>query len=208
MSSLKKTIVLRVDPDRPDKDIIANAALVIRQGGLVAFPTETVYGLAANRNDPKAMARLSKVKDRPDGKHYTVHIASLSFIKKMGCKIPKLALVLIKKYWPGPLTLVLASKNGGSIGFRMPANKVALELIGKAKVPVVAPSANLSGSKPPVRASEVLKGLGGKIDMVIDAGATEVGVESTVVDISIKPFKILREGAIKTSEIERLLGNG
>lgn len=208
MSSLKKTAVLRVDPDSPDKKIIADAARIIRSGGLVGFPTETVYGLAANRDNPKAMAMLSKVKDRPGDKHYTVHISSITMIRKMGCKVTKPAMALIKKYWPGPLTIVLGSKSGGTIGFRMPANKVALELIAKAKVPVVAPSANKSGSKPPVRVSEVLKDLNGRIDIVIDAGPTDVGIESTVVDMSGKPFKVLREGAIKTAELKRVLGNG
>ncbi len=203
---MKKTAILRVDPERPDKAIIASAAEVIRSGGLVAFPTETVYGLAANRDDPKAMARLSLVKERPGDKHYTVHIASMAVIRKMGCKVPKPAMTLIKKYWPGPLTLVLGSKSGGTVGFRMPANKVALELIAKAKVPVVAPSANRSGSKPPVKVSEVLRDLDGKIEMAIDAGPTDVGIESTVVDMSGKPFKVLREGAIKTAELKRVLG--
>ncbi len=206
-SSLKKTTIVQIDPDNPSKEAIAGAAEIIRRGGLVAFPTETVYGLAANRNDPVAMAKLSRVKERPADKHYTVHIASVSFIKKMGCKISKPARVLIKKYWPGPLTLVLPSKDGESIGFRMPANKVALELIKKANVPVVAPSANKSGSKPPVKASDVLDGLDGKIDMVLDAGTTKVGVESTVVCMSSIPFKILREGAIKTQELEKVLHN-
>ena len=154
------------------------------------------------------MAKLSRVKKRPGGKFYTVHIAGVSTIKKMGCRISKPAKALMDRYWPGPLTLVLPAESGDSIGFRMPANKVALELIGCSKVPVVAPSANLSGSKPPVEASQVLEELDGKIDMVIDAGPTEVGVESTVVDMTVEPFKILRKGAIKAGEIKRILSDG
>ena len=206
MSSLRKTRVLAVDPGRPDKKIISAAAKIIREGGLVAFPTETVYGLAANCADKRAMARLCRVKNRPKGKPFTVHIAARSIIKKMRCRVTKSAKALMDRYWPGPLTLVLASESGEKIGFRMPDNKVALGLIGSSGVPVVAPSANLSGSKPPVSAREVLKELDGKIDMVIDAGRTDVGVESTVVDMTLEPFKVLREGAIKEKAIRKALG--
>ena len=208
MSSFKKTLVIAVDPGRPDKKTIALAAGVIRKGGLVAFPTETVYGIAASLKSRKAMSRLSRVKNRPGGKHYTVHIAGVNIIRKMGCRISRHAKALMDRYWPGPLTLVLESRYGGTVGFRMPANPVALRLISAAKVPVVAPSANTSGLRPPVKASQVLKQLGGKIDIVLDAGPTEVGVESTVVDMSVEPFKILREGAIRASMIKKALSNG
>jgi L-threonylcarbamoyladenylate synthase len=208
VSSLKKTIVVAVKAGRPDKAVILSAARVIKRGGLVAFPTETVYGLAANMNDDKAMARLCRVKNRPRGKPFTVHIAGTGIIRKMGCRITRRSKALMDRFWPGPLTIILPSKRGGNIGFRMPANKVALELIRKAGVPVVAPSANLSGQKPPVEASAILKELDGKIDMVIDAGPTNVGLESTVVDMSVEPFKILREGAIKPGLIKKALRNG
>jgi L-threonylcarbamoyladenylate synthase len=205
MSSLKKTIVLKVDPSHPEKKAILAAAKIIRLGGLVAFPTETVYGLAANCDDKKAMARLCRVKNRPKGKPFTVHIAGSAIIKKMGCTVTREAKALMDRYWPGPLTLVLPAKGGNKIGFRMPANKVALELIKRSRVPVVAPSANLSGSRPPVKASDVLKELDGKIEMLIDAGRTDVGVESTVVDMTIRPFMVLREGAITRKEISKSL---
>jgi L-threonylcarbamoyladenylate synthase len=208
MSSLKNTVVLKVDPARPERKAILAAAKIIRLGGLVAFPTETVYGLAANCADKKAMARLCRVKKRPEGKPFTVHISGSAIIRKMGCRVTGEAKALMDKYWPGPLTLVLPAKGGKKIGFRMPANKVALELIKISRVPVAAPSANLSGSRPPVKASDVLKELDGKIDMLIDAGKTDVGVESTVIDMTVKPFKVLREGAIKEKAIRRAVHNG
>lgn len=200
-----KTSVLKTDPRRPDKKVIAAAAKVIRQGGLVAFPTETVYGLAANLLNEDAIKALYAVKERAQNKPFTVHIADLNIIRKMGCSITAQARRLIEKFWPGPLTIVLKSKTGPKIGFRMPANKVALELIKSAGLPVVAPSANLSGSKPPTDAEGVLKELNGKIDIVIDAGPTDVGVESTVIDLTVYPPVILREGAIKRGQIEKSL---
>jgi len=189
----------------PDSKIITSAAKALRAGGLVAFPTETVYGLAANLLDKGAISELHRVKDRPKGKPFTVHIADTAIIRKMGCPVTKEAKILIDKFWPGPLTVILRSKSGEKIGFRMPDNKVALELIKKSKVPVVAPSANISGRKPPTSAPEVLADLNGKIDVVIDSGRTGLGIESTVVDLTQSPPVILREGAIKKHQIFRLL---
>ncbi|MDD5496095.1 MAG: L-threonylcarbamoyladenylate synthase [Candidatus Omnitrophica bacterium] len=189
---LKKTLVLK-----PDRKNIAYCAKVIKAGGLVAFPTETVYGIAANLSSSEAIRRLYKVKNRPRSKPFTVHITSLATIKKMGCAAGKEVRPVLKRFWPGPLTVILKSKRGKRIGFRMPANKVAIELIRAAAVPVVAPSANLSGRLPPISAKDVLRQLDGKIDVLLDAGRTKVGVESTVLDLTVKPPKILRKGAIK-----------
>lgn len=197
----RETLVLKVNPRHPDERIMSYAAAGVRYGRLVAFPTETVYGIAANLLKKDAVLDLSRVKSRPRGKPYTVHIADRSVILKMGCTITAAARKLIRAYWPGPLTIILRSGRGGKIGFRMPANKVALGLIRKAGVPVVAPSANLSGGKPPVTAQAVLKKLDGKIDMILDAGKTKVGIESTVIDMTAKPPRILREGAIPSREI-------
>lgn len=207
MRSLKDTLVLKVDPDSPDGKLIGYAAEVLRSGGLVAFPTETVYGIGANLLDEEAVSRLYKVKERPRSKPFTVHISDLSQIKTLGCLLDARAKKLAGKFWPGPLTMVLKSKRGGSVGFRMPANKVAMDIIRRAGVPVVAPSANLSGRKPPVEAGEVLKELGGKIEVLIDSGPTEVGIESTVVDLTGKGFSVLREGALKKEAIEKILSD-
>ena len=201
MRSLKKTILLKIDPDRPDKKIISQAACALRSGGLVAFPTETVYGLGANLLNKKAVAKLYEVKDRPENKPFTVHIENISAIKSAGCRITKEAKILIDKYWPGPLTIILAREDGLKTGFRMPANKIALELIKEAGVPVVAPSANISGQTPPTTPDDVIGQLDGKIDILLDAGPTDVGIESTVVDMTVIPPSVLREGAIKKGEL-------
>lgn len=195
------TLVLKVDPDNPDGKIIARAAGVLKRGGLVAFPTETVYGLAAKALDRRAMAALRRVKNRPGNKPFTVHIADEGIIEKMGCRITEEAAILINKFWPGPLTIILRSCTGRKIGFRMPANAVALKLIRKTGVPIVAPSANISGRRPPVSASEVLGELDGKIGVILDGGRTKVGVESTVLDLSLPKPKVLREGAISKEKI-------
>ena len=193
--------VIKIDPANPDKRLIASAAKVIKDGGLVVFPTETVYGIAANLLDKNAVARLYKVKMRSGGKPFTVHISDKSMIKDMNCIVTRTAEKLMSKFWPGPLTIVLASNFGEKIGFRMPANKIALELIKASGVPIVAPSANLSGKIPPVTAAQAMSDLESKVDMVIDSGRTDIGEESTVIDLSVSPLKVLREGAIKSEEI-------
>jgi L-threonylcarbamoyladenylate synthase len=200
-----KMSVIKIDPANPDKEKIAIAAKVIREGGLVVFPTETVYGIAANLLDGKAVERLCRVKARPEGKPFTVHISDLKMIRDMGCAITGTAEKLMARFWPGPLTIILKSHKGEKIGFRMPANKAALELIRASGVPVVAPSANLSGRSAPVTAEEAMADLVGLVDMVIDGGRTKVGLESTVVDLTVDPFKVLRAGAVKEEELSKAL---
>lgn len=202
-----KTYVVKIDPKRPDKKKINEAAEAIRKGLLVAFPTETVYGIAANFLDGKAVDNLYRIKKRPKDKPFTVHIADIGMIESLGCVMTKEALSLISKFWPGPLTIILKSRDGKALGFRIPANTVALELIRAAGVPIVAPSANLSGNKAPVSAEEVLKDLDGGIDLLIDGGPTDIGVESTVVDLTVDPPEVLRKGAIKPGEIEKIISN-
>lgn len=201
-----ETLVVKVDPRSPDADVIAYAAKTVRDGGIVAFPTETVYGLAVNLLNNRAVERLYRVKKRSRGKPFTVHIADTKVIRKMGCRITAKADRLMKKFWPGPLTMILGSKEGTKIGFRMPANKVALRLIAASGVPVIAPSANLSGEKPPASGKAALKDLDGKIDMLIDSGPTNVGVESTVIDLTVDPPAILRKGAISSGRLAAALG--
>lgn len=201
----RSTAVLKCDPKRPDALSISYAAALLKNGALVAFPTETVYGLGANLLNARAMTALQRAKNRPKGKEFTVHIASNAAPAKMGCRMTKEASALAKRFWPGPLTIVLRSRSGKKIGFRMPANAIALELIKKTGVPMVAPSANTSGNAPPTSADEVLKELAGKIDLVLDGGKTKVGIESTVVDLSVSPARVLREGAISRREIDKVI---
>jgi L-threonylcarbamoyladenylate synthase len=197
MAKLKKTtIIFKLDPRNPEEKILDYAAAAIRGGKLVAFPTETVYGIAANRLDKKAINDLRRAKNRPEAKPFTVHISDVAMIRKMGVAVTSDASKLIKKFWPGPLTIILKAKNGERIGFRMPANKIAIQLIEAAQTPIVAPSANLSGKKAPVEAKKVFEELYGRIDLILDGGRTRVGVESTVVDMTSNAPEILRDGAI------------
>ncbi|MCX5716662.1 MAG: L-threonylcarbamoyladenylate synthase [Candidatus Omnitrophica bacterium] len=195
------TEVLNIDPQNPQPEYIKKAADVLKKGGLVAFPTETVYGLAAGYADKRAVNRLQKVKRRPGNKPFTVHIADKTDLEKFGCDVSPFALELIAKFWPGPLTLIFDTKKSGKTGFRMPDNKTAIALISESGMPIVAPSANLSGLRPPVNAKQVLEQLDGKIDMVLDAGPTRLGKESTTMDFTIFPYRIMREGAIPKSRI-------
>jgi len=195
------TVLIRINALRPEVAKIKKAASVLKRGGLIAFPTETVYGLAANLLDKKAVEKIYEIKNRPRNKPLTIHIADTAMVKRIAGRIPAEAEILMNRYWPGPLTIILKDKRGRKTGFRMPNNKIAFQLIKKAGVAVVAPSANISGNRPPITAREVLRELGGKIDMVIDGGKTKIGVESTVIDMTGRVPKILREGAISKSEI-------
>ena len=196
-----KTEIIKIDERNPDKDALKKAAGIIKRGGLVAFPTETVYGLAADYRNKKAIEKLCMVKKRPEGKPFTVHISSPSELKKLSCKVSHFSKSLIKRFWPGPLTLIFKAESGKKIGIRMPRNKVALDFISACKSSIVAPSANISGNSPPRRAEDVLADLDGKIELLLDAGQTEVGTESTVVDISEFPYRIVRIGAIDSGRI-------
>lgn len=200
-----ETVVLKINSRNPQLFRIKKAAGILRNGGLVAFPTETVYGLGANLLDEKAIDRVYRIKKRAGNKPLTVHVADIKTVEKITGRIPTRAKRLMDKFWPGPLTLVLKDKHGGKTGFRMPDNRIAFLLLKEANAPVVAPSANISGNCPPTTAKEVLRDLDGKIDVVIDGGRTKVGVESTVVDITEREPKILREGAIRGSKIRRFL---
>ncbi|MDD5680396.1 MAG: L-threonylcarbamoyladenylate synthase [Candidatus Omnitrophica bacterium] len=196
-----KTELIKIDPQKPDKTAVKRAAQIIKEGGLVAFPTETVYGLGADYLNKYAVERLYEVKNRPRNKPFTVHIADLKMLDKLACRISGPAEQLIKKFWPGPLTLILNTKTGAKIGIRMPANKAALDFISACGTPIVAPSANISGNKPPTTAEEVLFDLDEKIEAILDGGKTDIGVESTVIDLTISPYKIIRTGAVSEKEI-------
>lgn len=196
------TKVVKIDPHNPDEKLLQEAADILKSGGLAIIPTETVYGIAANMVNPQAINRLYEIKARPKDKPFSLHIASKEKIEEFAKDIPRGAYKLIDKFWPGPLTLVLKSKNTGTIGIRMPDNEIALRVIGLADVPVVCPSANLSGKPAPVNFPEAIKDLEGLVDFAIDAGQTKVGLESSVVDLSAEPWRLLREGAIKKDDIE------
>ncbi len=197
---------------RDQKKIIKKAGEIIKKGGLVAFPTETVYGLGADAFNSMACARIFEVKGRPLEDPLIVHISEGEDLFRLAKDIPDLAAELTKEFWPGPLTIVLKKSNilpdivtGGldTVAIRLPANPIALALIRESQTPIAAPSANLFGRSSPVTAQHVMDDLGGRIDLIIDGGKTTVGVESTVLDLTQTPPVILRHGGIS---IERLKG--
>jgi tRNA threonylcarbamoyl adenosine modification protein (Sua5/YciO/YrdC/YwlC family) len=195
-----KTKIIKLNPDFPEDHLIKEAAVILKNGGLVVFPTETVYGIAANALNKDTIDRLYEIKKRPQDKPFSVHIADFDALRQLEISLSKDAERIAKRFWPGPLTLVAFNNKKEKIGLRMPDNMIAFLLIKKAGVPVVAPSANLSGNKPPVSIEEVLSEMDGHVDMILDGGRARIGIESTVMDVTEKPFKILRQGAIPQKE--------
>ncbi len=218
------TLRLSVNPEHPDDPesvrAIEQAAGILRRGGLVALPTETVYGLGANALDPAAVARIFAAKQRPAWDPVIVHLAGLApgnpMLDELTIDIPDTARKLMAAFWPGPLTLLLprtaavpdAVTAGRSlVGLRMPAHPVALRLIQQARVPVAAPSANLFSHTSPTTADHVLQDLDGRIDAILDAGPTRHGVESTVLDPTQSPMVIYRPGAVTIDQIREIAGD-
>ncbi|MBI4343096.1 MAG: threonylcarbamoyl-AMP synthase [Candidatus Omnitrophica bacterium] len=193
--------VLGVLGDAPDPAALAEAAAIVRRGGLVAFPTETVYGLGADATNPKAIERLNQVKGRPPEKPYSLHLYAPEQMRPYVSAVPVAATRLIERFWPGPLTIVMPSKDGKTVGFRLPDHPVAQAFLKACAVPVAAPSANRSGSPPPTDASEVAAALDGAIDCILDGGPTRLGRESTVVEVVGNRIEIRREGAISSAAI-------
>jgi L-threonylcarbamoyladenylate synthase len=199
------TELLTVDPAAPDPAVIARAAATLRSGGLVAFPTETVYGLGVNALDRDAVLRLFTAKGRPSTDPLIVHVTRLDAIPPLVSSLPADVGRLAERFWPGPLTLVLprsrivadeVTARLDTVAIRIPAHPVARALIEAAGVPVAAPSANLFSRPSPTRAAHVMEDLAGRIDLIVDGGQTIVGLESTVLDLSSTPPTILRPGAI------------
>ena len=212
----RQTEVIKVDPSSPERAAIARAAEAIAAGGLVAFPTETVYGLGADALNADAIKSIFVAKGRPLDNPIIVHVAGLEHLEVLADEVPPEAIALAGRFWPGPLTLVLKKSarvpgavTGGqdTVAIRMPRNRVALALIETAGVPIAAPSANLSGRPSGTTGQHVFQDLAGKIDLVLDAGPVEIGVESTVLDISTQPPSILRPGAVTAEELEPLVGS-
>lgn len=208
------TKVWRVDPKHPDPCVIAEAAKIIGSGGLVAFPTETVYGLGANALDEMAVQKIFSAKERPAWDPLIVHISRPEMVLQLVADVPERFWQLAERFMPGPLTVVLPKKpivpeivTAGlpTVAIRMPKHQVALALIEAAGVPIVAPSANRFGRPSPTTAEHVLADLQGRIDGVLDAGPTQVGVESTVLDLTKEPPVILRPGGVPKEALEEVL---
>ena len=225
---MPQPVIFTVNPSDVDPAAIQQAADHIRRGGLVAFPTETVYGLAADANNPNAIERLNRVKGRPPEKPYSLHVHSAAQVRAYLDHVPPMAQRLMDKFWPGPLTIVLPAAPGGSLpaalrvaqaglpaahssgqagaqagtlGFRLPQHPVAQAFLQACGTPVVAPSANRSGFPPPTDSKEVLEALWDACECLLDAGPTPLGRESTVVSVVDGRLQILREGAIPSQVI-------
>lgn len=209
------TIQKKMEDNELDKDIIKEAAFILKQGGLVAFPTETVYGLGANALKEEAASKIYTAKGRPSDNPLIVHIAELSALDKITKKIPLCAKQLAKAFWPGPLTMIFEKTDmvplgttGGlnTVAVRMPNHELALSLIKEADGYIAAPSANTSGRPSPTKAAHVAEDMNGKIDMIIDGGSVSIGIESTIVDVTVNPPMILRPGFITKEMLEKVVG--
>jgi len=199
-----------------EREEIARAAKLILAGKLVAFPTETVYGLGANALDAAAVTRIFRAKGRPSTSPLIVHVDSVEMARGLVLDWPEPAEILARRFWPGPLTLVLPKRplvpdivtaGLATVGIRMPAHPIALDLIRGAGVPIAAPSANPFTRLSPTTAGHVRESLGGVVDLVLDGGPTRVGIESTVLSLAVSPPQLLRPGMVSQAEIEALIGS-
>ncbi len=195
------TKIIKIDPLAPEEKYINQAARIIAEGGLVIIPTETVYGIAANALDKKALDRLYEVKKRPKDKPFAMLIADKFKVEEFARDIPVSAYKLMHKFWPGALTILLKSIDGGKVGLRMPDNQIALKIIEQARVPVACPSANIADNPAPADFTQAIKDMNGLVDLAVDGGEARLGMESTIVDLSVEPLKIVRSGSIKDEAI-------
>lgn len=209
------TILRKVDVDNIDMEVIKEASDILHAGDMVAFPTETVYGLGADALDEMASKKIYAAKGRPSDNPLIVHVANEQQILPLVKEIPESARKLMKAFWPGPLTIIFNKSDvvpygttGGldTVAIRMPNHKVALTLIEESNIPIAAPSANTSGRPSPTTAMHVMDDLNGKISMVIDGGAVGIGIESTIVDVTGDIPMILRPGYINKKMLEEVVG--
>ncbi len=210
------TEIIKIDPNDIDASLIDRAAEVIRRGGLVVFPTETVYGLGANTFAPEAVAKIYAAKGRPADNPLISHICSIEQVDLLAREVPAAAYRLMERFWGGPLTIILKRKASvpdivsaglDTVSIRMPSHSVAYELIRRSGVPIAAPSANLSGSPSPTTARHAAADMTGRADMIIDGGDSLIGVESTVVDLTGLSPVILRPGAVTAEDIASVTGS-
>ena len=207
------TEIVKINAANIDENTIEKAAEIIKNGGLVAFPTETVYGLGANALDSDASKKIYEAKGRPSDNPLIAHIASLNTLSDIVEEVSDIANKLIEKFWPGPMTLIFKKKSivpdsttGGlkTLAVRFPSNEIAKALIEKSSVPIAAPSANTSGKPSPTKGEHVIEDLDGRVDMIIDGGEVGLGLESTIIDVTDKPT-ILRPGFITQEMLEQVI---
>ena len=208
------TEVLSINPLSPEPDVLAHAGDILRAGGLVAYPTETVYGLAASAFVVDSITRVFDAKQRPFSQPLPVQIADIAEIETLARAVPPAARRLVADFFPGPLTLVfwrlptvslVVTGGGNTIGLRMPDHPVALGVLRACGAPVVCPSANLTGRRAPMSAPDVLEDLDGRVDLVLDGGETTDRTPSTVLDVTTTPARLLREGKITRAELASYL---
>lgn len=199
------TEILSINPAAPDSDMLAHAAAVLQAGGLVVYPTETVYGLAANALSPEAVQRVFNAKGRPAAQPLPVQIGEAADIDRLAQDIPAEARALVTAFFPGPLTLVLPRRSavpdlvtggGETVGVRMPDHPVALGILRAFGGPLVCPSANITTHPAPMSAADVLTDLDGRVDLILDGGPTLDRTPSTVLDLTTRPARLLREGKL------------
>lgn len=210
-----KTELIRINPQAMDMDAIARAGEIIKKGGLVAFPTETVYGLGGDATNPDASHKIYRAKGRPSDNPLIVHITNMKALEEMVQEVPQTARLLAERFWPGPLTMIFR-KNGkipyettggmDTVAVRMPSDPIARALIDASTGYIAAPSANTSGRPSPTEAEHVAQDLSGRIDMIIDGGPVNIGLESTIVDLTEEIPMILRPGYITLEMMREVLG--
>ena len=197
------------------EDQISAAADILRQGGLIGIPTETVYGLGANALDEDAVRKIFEAKGRPQDNPLIIHIPGPQWLPRYCEDVPPLAYTLARKFWPGPLTMILKRKKiipdattAGldTVGVRCPDHQVTLAIIRESGVPIAAPSANTSGRPSCTTAADVMEDMEGKIDAVVDGGPCQVGVESTIIDLTCEPPRLLRPGGLPLEALEDVAG--
>ncbi len=189
-----KTTIIKLDPKRPDPVRLREIATQLAQGKVVAFPTETVYGLAASTAHPKALTRLHELKQRPEDQPFTYHVANFGMLERLDVIQGRVLRYLMNQFWPGPVTFLALNRREEKIGLRFPKNEIAIRMINLCEDPIVATSANIHGEKSPTTAEEVLRTFPSDIDIVIDGGVCELGQDSTIVDTVSNPPVVLRRG--------------
>jgi len=209
------TKIIKIDPANIDMELLSQAADVIKHGGLVAFPTETVYGLGADTFNSDAVANIFRAKGRPMDNPLISHISDIADLEMFAREIPPSAIKLAEEFWGGPLTLILKKKAGipdcvtaglDTVAVRLPSHSIANVLIKLSGTPIAAPSANLSGSPSPTTATHCIQDLDGRVDMIIDGGSSMIGIESTVIDLSTEVPVILRPGMISPEDMRSVIG--
>ena len=211
----KKPRITPVDFMRPDPAVVGEAVAVLRRGGLVAFPTDTLYALGADLFKPEAVTRVLEVKKRSQDKPIPVFIGKMEDVNEVARDLPGAAWQLAERFWPGPLTLVLlaaanipeaVTAGTGTVGIRIPKSHLTLEILAALDHPITGTSANRSGGVDPVTVADVVRGLGNRCDLILDGGRAPRGIASTVLDCTELPFRIIREGAITAQALGAVLG--